>query len=122
MFRPFDSRREERRFWTGWHQALPDFKLILISQCRSQLFEVWHILKRSVCYFYVLIVTCILVTRQQDRFSYLYVFSRPTSLLASIKICVLFFTVAMLTYSRFTSSACARSGCVLFKFSPNWFS
>jgi hypothetical protein len=34
---------------------------ILICYCRSQIFE--HIFKQSVCYFYVLILTYILVTR-----------------------------------------------------------
>jgi hypothetical protein len=37
---------------------------ILICYCNSQLFEQW-IFKWSVCYFYVVIFTCILVTRQQ---------------------------------------------------------
>jgi hypothetical protein len=27
----FDSRWEDRKFWTEWYQALPEFNLLLIS-------------------------------------------------------------------------------------------
>jgi hypothetical protein len=44
IFAFFDSRRQDRRFWTGWYQALPEFSLlfnfllnqILTRYCRSQ--------------------------------------------------------------------------------------
>jgi hypothetical protein len=31
IFTFLDSRREDKRFWTEWWQALPEFKLVLIS-------------------------------------------------------------------------------------------
>jgi hypothetical protein len=31
MFTIFDSRQEDKRFWTEWQQALPEFNLLLIS-------------------------------------------------------------------------------------------
>jgi hypothetical protein len=31
IFTFFDSGREDRRFWTDWYQALPNFSLLLIS-------------------------------------------------------------------------------------------
>jgi hypothetical protein len=48
--------------------------------------------------------------------------SRPTSLLASVKVSMSFFVVSMLSPSRFTSLVYARSRCVPFNFSPTWFS
>jgi hypothetical protein len=38
---------------------------VLICNCRSEIFVLWYILKRSVCYLYVITLTCILVARQQ---------------------------------------------------------
>jgi hypothetical protein len=31
IFKCFDSRREDRRFWTEWKQAVPEFSPLLIS-------------------------------------------------------------------------------------------
>jgi hypothetical protein len=48
--------------------------------------------------------------------------SRPTSLLASIKVSVFLFMLSMLSPSRLTSSAYAKSRCDPFHFSPTWLS
>jgi hypothetical protein len=32
-FKTLDSRREDRRLWTEWLQAFPEFSLLLISSC-----------------------------------------------------------------------------------------
>jgi hypothetical protein len=48
-------------------------KQILICYFRSQIFELWYIFKLSVTYFYVPVLICILVTKQQHIFSFLYV-------------------------------------------------
>jgi hypothetical protein len=51
-----DSRWEDNGRWTEWQQALPEFHLLLISpesnfsSLLSQIFELWHISKGSVCY------------------------------------------------------------------------
>jgi hypothetical protein len=45
---------------------------ILMCYCPSQLFELWHIFKHYVCYFYIMILTCIYVMSQQHIFSFLY--------------------------------------------------
>jgi hypothetical protein len=31
IFTFIDSRREDKRFWTAWQQAFPEFSLLLIS-------------------------------------------------------------------------------------------
>jgi hypothetical protein len=54
---------------------------ILISYYRSQIPELCYIFNTSVSYFYVTILPCILVTREQYVFA-----SRPTSLQASNKV------------------------------------
>jgi hypothetical protein len=56
---------------------------ILICYSRPQVFELLHIFKRSVSYFYVQILTYILVTRQQHLLSFIYIYFY-TNLLTSI--------------------------------------
>jgi hypothetical protein len=31
-----DNRREDRRLWTEWQQAFPEFSLLLISSCTTR--------------------------------------------------------------------------------------
>jgi hypothetical protein len=47
---------------------------ILICYCCLQIFELSHIFKSSLCYFYVPILTCILVSRQQHILIFLYIY------------------------------------------------
>jgi hypothetical protein len=53
---------------------------IWICYCRFEIFEQWHIFKQSVCYFYIIILAWILVTRQQHVLKTTFI-SRPTPLL-----------------------------------------
>jgi hypothetical protein len=65
-------------------------KQILIYFCVPQIFELWHIFKQSVCYFYVPNLTCILLTSRNIYLVFSTIISRPTSLLASVKFPVIF--------------------------------
>jgi hypothetical protein len=47
---------------------------ILIHHHHSQVSELWHIFKWSVCYFYILILNCIPVMRQQHALTFLYIY------------------------------------------------
>jgi hypothetical protein len=78
IFTFLDSRWEDRRFWTVGSitriQSPLNFlqNRIMICYCRSQ--ELCHVLKTSASYLYLMILPCILVTRQQHTLSFLCVY------------------------------------------------
>jgi hypothetical protein len=59
-----------------WIQPLLNFLInqIPICYCHPQIFELRHVFKLSVCSFHNMILTCILVKRQQHTSSFLYVY------------------------------------------------
>jgi hypothetical protein len=71
---------------------------VLICYHCSQIFELCHIFKTSVSHLCVIILPCILVTRQQHILSFICVISWPTSLRCQT-LCV-FFMVFILSPSR----------------------
>jgi hypothetical protein len=67
-----DSKRDDKRLWTEWQQAFPEFSLlliffhaVLICECCSQIFECWHIFKRPICFLYAVLLSCLLTTWHQ---------------------------------------------------------
>jgi hypothetical protein len=59
----------------------PNFLLnqILICSCHCQIIQLYHIFKESVSYLYIMILPCILVTRQQyiHSFPCVYFYTNP---------------------------------------------
>jgi hypothetical protein len=66
-------------------------------------FKLWHIFKWFICYFHIKILTCILVNLQHDLVFFMFI-SRPTSLLASIKVSMFFILASMLSPSKLASA------------------
>jgi hypothetical protein len=79
IFTFLDSRWKDKRLWTEWYES--HFNLILnqtsIYYC-SQIYELCHISNHLFATF-VMILSCILVVRQQYIFSFLYVYFETTS-------------------------------------------
>jgi hypothetical protein len=61
---------------------------VLVCYSRTQIAGLCQILKISVSYFYVLILACMLVTREQQQQGFSAFTSRSVSLLVPINICV----------------------------------
>jgi hypothetical protein len=68
----FSDRLEDRRFWTAWQQAFPEFSPLWIPSLiqfwcyrLSQIFELCNIFKRFVSYLFFFILSCSLVTRNE---------------------------------------------------------
>jgi hypothetical protein len=105
IFMFLDSRQEEKRFRSEWWQALPEFKFLLISSWIKFWF-VTVVPKYLNCVTFTNDLLAIFMSWLCPEFwwrgtNIYFVFSvftsRPTSLLASIKVDVFFFMVSMLS-------------------------
>jgi hypothetical protein len=68
-----------------WIQSALDFitNVILICQCRPQVFEFCHIFKRFISYPYILVLSWVPMTRHDHILCLLCIYFYTTSLLAS---------------------------------------
>jgi hypothetical protein len=111
IFRFFDNRRKDRRLWTEWQQALPELNPLLISSWIKFWF-VTVVRKYFNCDTFSNELFAVFMYqiwpafwwRDSNIFLVFTAFSsRPSSLLATIKVSVFFFILSMLSPSRFTS-------------------